>query len=101
MPPDCGFSSSRGGGYKGDPEFLAGIPDEWTEQAVLDLILWPMKDPSAPYTAWGYRRAPAAVRCFMNGGRAVPRLTEHVGLAGERMRQKCKSGRLAYMPTVF
>lgn len=40
------------GGYKGDPEFLVGIPDEWTEQAVLDLILWPMKDPSAPYPAW-------------------------------------------------
>ena len=25
------------GGYGGDPEFLAGIPNEWTDQAVLDL----------------------------------------------------------------
>jgi hypothetical protein len=40
------------GGYGGDPEFLAGIPNEWADQAVLDLILWPMKDPSAPYPSW-------------------------------------------------
>ena len=40
------------GGYGGNPEFLAGIPNEWTEQAVIELILWPMKDPSAPYPAW-------------------------------------------------
>ena len=40
------------GGYLGDPEFLAGIPNEWIDQAVLDLILWPMKDSSAPYPAW-------------------------------------------------
>jgi hypothetical protein len=36
----------------GRPDFLAAIPDEWTEQAVQDLIFWPMKDPSAPYPAW-------------------------------------------------
>jgi hypothetical protein len=40
------------GGYGGAPEFLAGIPDEWSEQGVLDLILWPMKDPNAPFPAW-------------------------------------------------
>jgi hypothetical protein len=40
------------GGYGGDPDFLAAIPDEWTEQAVQDLILWPMKDPNAAYPAW-------------------------------------------------
>jgi hypothetical protein len=40
------------GGYGGDPNFMAGIPDGWTDQAVMDLILWPMKDPKAPYPAW-------------------------------------------------
>jgi hypothetical protein len=40
------------GGYGGNPEFLAGIPNEWTEQAVIELILWPMKDQNAPYPAW-------------------------------------------------
>ena len=36
----------------GRPDFLAGIPDDWDEQAVQDLIFWPMKDPNAPYPAW-------------------------------------------------
>jgi hypothetical protein len=36
----------------GRADFLAGIPDEWTEQQVQDLILWPMKDPSAAYPPW-------------------------------------------------
>jgi hypothetical protein len=40
------------GGYGGRSEFLAGVPDDWTEQKVLDLILWPMKDPNAPYPSW-------------------------------------------------
>ncbi len=40
------------GGYAGDPNFAAAIPDQWDEQAVQDLILWPMKDPNAPYPAW-------------------------------------------------
>jgi hypothetical protein len=54
MHPDCGTSSSftKRADTLGDPEFLAGIPNEWIDQAVLDLILWPMKDPSAPYPAW-------------------------------------------------
>jgi hypothetical protein len=38
--------------YDGRPDFLAGIPDDWTDEMVLDLILWPVKDPSAPYPAW-------------------------------------------------
>ena len=33
------------GGYAGHPNFAAGIPDKWSEQDLLDLILWPMKDP--------------------------------------------------------
>src|SRR5258708_26252614 len=40
------------GGYAGHPNFAAGIPDKWSEQDLLDLILWPMKDPKAPYPAW-------------------------------------------------
>jgi hypothetical protein len=40
------------GGYAGDPNFAAGIPDEWDERAVLELIFWPMADPNAPYPAW-------------------------------------------------
>jgi hypothetical protein len=41
------------GGYAGHPNFAAGIPDKWSEQDVLDLILWPMKDhPKALYPAW-------------------------------------------------
>jgi hypothetical protein len=38
------------GGYKGDPEFLAGIPDDWSDQAVQDLILRSKKD--GQYPAW-------------------------------------------------
>jgi hypothetical protein len=40
------------GGYGGDREFAAAIPSDWTDQAVMDLLLWPMKSPSAPYPAW-------------------------------------------------
>src|SRR5258705_8803272 len=35
------------GGYAGHPNFAAGIPDKWSEQDLLDLILWPMKDPKS------------------------------------------------------
>jgi len=40
------------GGYQGAPEFATGIPDTWTEQDITDLLLWPMKEPDAPYPAW-------------------------------------------------
>ena len=40
------------GGYGGVPCFAAIIPDEWDEQAVQNLIIWPMKDPNAPYPSW-------------------------------------------------
>ena len=40
------------GGYHGAPEFIAGIPDDWTEQNVIDLIMWPMKDRESPYPPW-------------------------------------------------
>jgi hypothetical protein len=36
----------------GRPQFAAAIPDEWSEQDLQDLILWPMKSPNAPYPAW-------------------------------------------------
>src|SRR5258707_9084261 len=36
----------------GRADFLTGIPDEWTDDAVQELIFWPMKDPAAPYPAW-------------------------------------------------
>jgi hypothetical protein len=39
------------GGYQSRPEFATAIPDDWTEQEVMDLLLWPMK-PEAPYPAW-------------------------------------------------
>lgn len=40
------------GGYGGAPEFAAAIPNDWSDEDVIDLILWPMKSPSAPYPAW-------------------------------------------------
>jgi len=40
------------GGYGEGKEFAAGIPKAWTDQDVEDLILWPMKNPNAPYPAW-------------------------------------------------
>jgi hypothetical protein len=40
------------GGYRGDQKFTAGIPEDWTDQDVQNLILWTMKDPKAPYPAW-------------------------------------------------
>jgi len=40
------------GGYHGVPEFVAGIPEDWTEQNVIDLIMWPMKEREAPYPPW-------------------------------------------------
>jgi hypothetical protein len=36
----------------GRPEFAAAIPDDWSDKDVEELILWPMKDPAAPYPAW-------------------------------------------------
>jgi hypothetical protein len=40
------------GGYQGRPEFEAGIPDDWSSKDVEELLLWPMKDPNAPWPAW-------------------------------------------------
>jgi hypothetical protein len=34
------------------PEFGSEIPESWTEQDVLDLISWPMKDRNARHPAW-------------------------------------------------
>jgi hypothetical protein len=31
---------------------VESIPDDWSEQDVMDLLLSPMKDPSAPYPSW-------------------------------------------------
>jgi hypothetical protein len=39
------------GGYQGAPEFVAGIPDDWSEENVIDLLLSPMKSQDA-YPAW-------------------------------------------------
>jgi hypothetical protein len=36
----------------GEPDFLAGIPDEWADENVQDFIFWPMKNPNSPYPAW-------------------------------------------------
>jgi hypothetical protein len=36
----------------GSPQFAAGIPDDWSEQDVTNLVLYPMKSPDAPYPAW-------------------------------------------------
>ena len=38
--------------YANGSEFTAGIPKDWTDKDVENLILWPMKDPKAPYPAW-------------------------------------------------
>jgi hypothetical protein len=40
------------GGYAGRREFTASIPDDSSEQDVMNLLLSPMKDPSAPYPSW-------------------------------------------------
>ena len=40
------------GGHDGAPEFVAGIPDDWSEENVIDLILQQMKDADAQYPAW-------------------------------------------------
>jgi hypothetical protein len=40
------------GGYAGRREFTAGIPDDWSEQDVMDLLLSPMKHPGSPYPSW-------------------------------------------------
>ena len=32
--------------------FAAGIPQHWTDERLLELILWPMKDIDACYPAW-------------------------------------------------
>jgi hypothetical protein len=39
------------GGYQGDPEFAAAIPDDWNEEELHNLMLEPM-NPKAPYPAW-------------------------------------------------
>lgn len=33
-------------------ELLAGIPNGWTDERVLELILWPMKNQDASYPSW-------------------------------------------------
>jgi hypothetical protein len=40
------------GGYGGGKEFVASIPQAWTDRDLLDLILWPMKDLKARHPAW-------------------------------------------------
>jgi hypothetical protein len=42
----------KGGGYNGALEFAAGIPDDWSEQDVIDLIFLPEKHPIVPYPVW-------------------------------------------------
>jgi hypothetical protein len=38
------------GGYRGAKEFAAGIPRHWTNQDVVDVILW--DHPDTRYPAW-------------------------------------------------
>jgi hypothetical protein len=33
-------------------DFLTGIPQDWNDALVENLILWPMKDADAPYPSW-------------------------------------------------
>jgi hypothetical protein len=40
------------GGHDGASEFVAGIPDDWSEENVIDLILPPLKDANAQFPAW-------------------------------------------------
>jgi hypothetical protein len=50
--------SHRGGGASSCATAMVvmpgveSIPDDWSEQDVMDLLLSPMKDPSAPYPSW-------------------------------------------------
>src|SRR6516164_10961482 len=44
--------TTRKGGHDGAPEFVAGIPDDWNEENVIDLILRPLEDVNAQYPAW-------------------------------------------------
>jgi hypothetical protein len=50
----CLVAQYEKGGYDGDREFTAEIPDRWTDEEVLDMIFWPMKDPKASYPAWEF-----------------------------------------------
>lgn len=36
----------------GEPDFIAGIPDEWADENVQDFVFWPMKNPNSRYPAW-------------------------------------------------
>lgn len=38
------------GGYDGAKEFAAGIPKDWTDEQVLDFILW--DHPDTRYPVW-------------------------------------------------
>jgi hypothetical protein len=57
------------GGYGGDPEFLAGIPDDWSDQAVQDLILRSNK--AGQYPAWEVPArafgSPTLYQCWKGG----------------------------------
>jgi hypothetical protein len=43
------YEKSGSGGGK---EFTASIPKSSTDDDLLNLILWPLKDPKAPYPSW-------------------------------------------------
>ena len=46
----------RRAGTKALPEFVAGIPDDWSEENVIDLLLRPtphfFEEPGGTYPAW-------------------------------------------------
>src|SRR5947208_16596156 len=54
------------GGHNGAPEFVAGIPDDWSEENVIDLILRPLEAANAHYPAWAWslrRRGRGHTKC--------------------------------------
>jgi hypothetical protein len=76
------------GGYQGAAEFVAGIPDDWSEENVIDLLLRPMK--SQDHIPPGKcRRAPTAVKYCSGGGLAKGQSERRQNLVSVVFNQSC------------
>jgi hypothetical protein len=76
---------------KGSPQFAATIPGDWTEQDVIDLILWPMKSSDSLYPAWKSMRGHTLAIPCSDGGRAKTRSERPRG--GRLPRIACRPAR--------
>jgi hypothetical protein len=58
------------GGYDGAKEFAVGIPKDWTDRDVIDLILW--DQPYAQYPVWEVSARAYGSPMLDNSDRATP-----------------------------